>query len=110
MSSNISITGQHVEITPPLHDYVVDKISRTQRHVHDITSIHVVLSVEKLRQKAKINMHLHGSELVAEHECEDMYTAIDKMADLIERQAVKHKNRQTQRHTNELDPVPKENN
>ena len=49
----LNITGHHVEVTPSLNEYVTGKVSKLERHFDNVTNVHVVLGVEKLRQKAK---------------------------------------------------------
>ncbi len=49
----LNITGQHMEITPPLRDYVTEKMQKLERHFDHVTNVHVVLSVEKQRHKAE---------------------------------------------------------
>ena len=49
----INVSGHHVEVSPALHDYVTSKMNRIERHFEQITSIDVILSVEKQRQKAE---------------------------------------------------------
>jgi putative sigma-54 modulation protein len=50
-----------------------------------------MLTVEKLRQKAEATVHVSGAELFAIAEHEDMYAAIDALADKLDRQIIKHK-------------------
>ena len=51
----------------------------------------VVLTVEKLEQKAEANVHVSGNDLHAEAVDADMYAAIDALADKLDRMVVKHK-------------------
>ena len=53
----IKLSGHHVEITQALHDYVHDKLERIERHFDNVTSAQVILSVEKLNQKAEATIH-----------------------------------------------------
>mgnify|MGYP001819656322 CR=1 FL=1 len=53
--------------------------------------MHVILSVEKLAQKAEANMHVSGAEIYAEATHEDMYAALDALVDKLDRQLIKHK-------------------
>ncbi|MCK9529555.1 MAG: ribosome-associated translation inhibitor RaiA [Gammaproteobacteria bacterium] len=87
----LNITGHHVEITDALRAYVSDKLGRLERHFDHLTNAHVVLSVEKLRQKAEATIHVAGNDLFAECVDEDMYAAIDSMVDKLDRQLMKHK-------------------
>jgi len=87
----VNITGLHVELTDALRDYVNEKLARVERHYDNITTVQVTLSVEKERQQAACTMHVAGAELHAEATHNDMYAAIDALADKLDRQLVKHK-------------------
>ena len=87
----INLTGHHVEITDALRQYVTNKIERLERHFDYVTNVHVVLSVEKLQQKAEATMHMSGADVFADSVNEDMYAAIDGLVDKLDRQVKKHK-------------------
>jgi putative sigma-54 modulation protein len=87
----LTITGHHLEITVPLREYVESKLERLQRHFDQITATHVILTVEKMVQKAEATIHIAGRDLFAHAESEDMYAAIDALADKLDRQLIKHK-------------------
>jgi putative sigma-54 modulation protein len=97
----INLTGHHVELTPPLHDYVNSKMERLERHFDHVTDIHVILSVEKLRHKAEATLHVSGGTLFADAVQEDMYAAIDSLTDKLDRQVKKHKEKLTDHHRSE---------
>ena len=88
---NFSVTGHHVDITPAIRAYVVSKLDRITRHFDNVIDVSVVLTVEKLEQKAEANVHVSGNDLHAEAVDEDMYAAIDALADKLDRMVVKHK-------------------
>jgi putative sigma-54 modulation protein len=50
-----------------------------------------VLSVDKLRQQITANLHIRGKEIHAECADADMYAAIDALADKLDRQVLRHK-------------------
>ena len=91
----LNVTGHHVDVTPPMHDYVSQKLERLERHFDHVTNVHVILSVEKLRQKAEATLHISGGNLFADAQDEDMYAAIDAMVDKLDRQIRKHKEKMT---------------
>jgi putative sigma-54 modulation protein len=88
---NLTISGHHVDITPAIREYVMNKLERITRHFDQVIDVTVIMSVEKLRQKAEINLHIRGKDLHAEAVEEDLYTAIDLLIDKLDRQVVKHK-------------------
>jgi putative sigma-54 modulation protein len=87
----IQISGHHVDVTDSLREYVNTKLGKVQRHFDNITNGHVTLTVEKNRQKAEATVHVSGADLHAASESEDMYAAIDNLADKLDRQVIKHK-------------------
>lgn len=87
----LTISGHHVEVTNALREYVTTKVSRLERHHDKITSTHVILSVEKLLQKAEATLHVAGADIFANSESEDLYAAIDTLTDKLDRQLIKHK-------------------
>ncbi|KAB7623821.1 ribosome hibernation-promoting factor, HPF/YfiA family [Alkalilimnicola sp. S0819] len=97
----INVTGHHVDITEALRSYVKDKLDRLERHFDNVVDVHVILTVEKLDQKAEATMLLSGARIHAEATHEDMYAAIDALIDKLDRQVVKHKEKLTDHHRRE---------
>lgn len=87
----ISVTGHHVEVTDALRSYVESKLKRLERHFDQLIHVHVILGVEKLRQKAEASIHVNGAKVFADSVHEDMYAAIDSLIDKLDRQVIKHK-------------------
>lgn len=98
---NLNISGHHVEVTPPLRDYVLAKLKRVERHFDKLISADVILSVEKLRQKAEATIHASGADLHAEAIDGDMYAAIDLLMDKLDQQTRKHKEKLREHHGKE---------
>ena len=88
---NLHLTGHHLDITPAIRAYVVSKLDRINRHFDHVIDVTVVLSVDKLQQKVEANVHLRGKDIRAESADEDMYAAIDALADKLNRQVLKYK-------------------
>jgi putative sigma-54 modulation protein len=89
----INLTGHHVEVTSSLRDYVNTKFAKLERHFDHINNVHVVLTVEKLQQKAEATLHLSGTEAFASSTNSDMYAAIDLLIDKLDRQILKYKDK-----------------
>ncbi len=87
----LNISGHHLDITDAIHDYVTNKIARLERHNSHITNVSVILSVDKLVQKAEATVHADGLEIFADSEHEDLYAAIDALSDKLDRQLIKRK-------------------
>jgi putative sigma-54 modulation protein len=91
----MNITGHHIEVTPAIRDHVKLKLERVIRHFDHVTSVHVILSVDKLQQKAEVTLHVKGKDIYADATDTDLYVAIDLLADKLDRQVVKHKEKIT---------------
>ncbi len=91
----INLSGHHVDISPALRDYVTSKLSKLERHFDHVTNAHVVLTVEKLVQKAEASIHISGGQLFADAAGSDMYAAIDALTDKLDRQIRRHKEKLT---------------
>ena len=88
---NLNLTGVHLDVTPAIRAYVVAKMDRVNRHFDHVIDVNVILSVDKLRQKCEANVHVRGKEIHAESIDPDMYAAIDSLADKLDRQVLKYK-------------------
>lgn len=97
----LNVTGQNIDMTESLQNYVEEKMEKIERHFDNVTHVHVVLSVEKLRQKAEATINTGGADLHANAVNEDMYAAIDALVDKLDRQIKKHKEKLTDHHRSE---------
>lgn len=97
---NLTITGHHLEVTPAIRDYIESKLDRVIRHFDHVTNVSVILTVEKLVQKAEVTLHVRGRDIFVEAESEDMYATLDNLMDKLDRQVLKHKEKSSE-HTRE---------
>lgn len=90
-----SITGRHIDLTDAIKDYVESKFKRLERHQQSLMNAEVILSVNKLVQKAEAKLDLDGFTVYAEAEDKDLYAAIDALTDKLDRQIHRHKEQLT---------------
>jgi putative sigma-54 modulation protein len=90
---NLNVSGHHLEVTPAIRSYVSAKLERVKRHFDHVIDAHVILSVDKLRRKAEVTLHVRGKDIHCACEEQDLYAAIDLMADKLDRQVIKYKDR-----------------
>ena len=88
----LTLTGHHVEVTPPLREYVRKKMERVLRHFERVVDVRCILTVEKLEHKAEATL---GADAVEQ----DMYAAIDALADNLDRLVRKHKEKLSDHHS-----------
>ncbi|WP_237066257.1 ribosome hibernation-promoting factor, HPF/YfiA family [Microbulbifer guangxiensis] len=87
----INISGRHLDVSPALRDYCLEKLDKLANHNDLITNAQVTLSIEREIQRAEALMHVNGTEVFANAEADDMYAAIDGLTDKLDRQLLKHK-------------------
>jgi putative sigma-54 modulation protein len=90
---NLSVSGHHLEVTPALRSYVQSKLGRVKRHFDHVIDAHVILTANKVKQKAEVTLHVRGKDLHCESEEVDLYAAIDLLADKLDRQILKYKDK-----------------
>lgn len=86
-------TGRHVEVTPALRAHVEDHFHKVLHIFNNDPSVraHVVMSVEKNRQTGEILVHWRDHTLTATDTNADMYQALTRAINKIEKQAIKLK-------------------
>lgn len=100
---NIIISGKNIEITEALRERVTKRVKKLEKFFNSDTEVHVTLSVQRVSQIVEITIPFNGVTLRAEDQNEDMYTSIDRVVDLIERQIRKNKTRLERRfHENDF--------
>ena len=87
----IIVTGRHIEVTPALKDYAEKKIARFERYLSNISEAVATLSVEKYRHKVEVLLKVNGVLIQAESITGDVYSSIDEVAEKLERQIKKYK-------------------
>ncbi len=87
----INLTGHHLEISEPLHAYVMTKFKKLERFFDHINHVHVILTVEKIHQIAEATLHINRGEIHAKADAQNMYAAIDLLIDKLVKQLNKHK-------------------
>jgi len=88
---NLNITGHHIEVTDAIRTYTTEKLDRVVRHFDNVTSVNVILSIDKLKQRAEATVHVRGKDIHVESADADLYAAIDILADKLDRQVQKYK-------------------
>ncbi|MFH1405124.1 MAG: ribosome-associated translation inhibitor RaiA [Patescibacteria group bacterium] len=90
-----SIKGSNIELTQAIKKYATDKISSLDKFLKDFgPSVQADIEVCKETHKHQKGMHFHcsvimpipGEVLHAEEKAEDLYEAIDKVKDKLQRQ------------------------
>lgn len=99
----VMVTFRRVRSTKGLRQHAEEKVQHAVRFLHRPIEAHVILSVEKQRHIAEVQVTGSRLNLTATEETGDLYSAIDLAATKLERQAkkqmAKYKDRKTNNHT-----------
>jgi len=90
----IHFTGHQIEVTDALRTFTEEKLQKLKKHFDRIINIHVTFHVEKLSQIVEATILVSKAELHAKAESENMYAAVDDLIDKLDRQLIKHKEKQ----------------
>jgi len=89
----VIVSGKNIEVTDALKERAIKKLGKLSKFFDADTEANVTMSVEKNRHIFEVTILFNGVLLRAEVENEDMYAAIDKSVDILERQIRRHKTR-----------------
>lgn len=97
----VNLSGHHVDVTPALRSYVERKLGRILRRFDRVIEVQCTLTVDKLRHRAESTVFVSGPTIHAAAVAEDMYAAIDSLADKLDRRVRRHKERLRDHHAPE---------
>lgn len=97
----LHLSGHHVEVTPAMRAYAEKRLERVWRHFGRVIDVHMVMSVEKNVHKAEATLHVSGNDIHADATDDNMYRAIDALADKLDRCMAKHKEKSVDHHNTE---------
>jgi len=103
---NLTIHGNHMDVSAALREHIIGKLARVDRHFDRIIDATVQLTVEKVQQRAEITLRVRGNKIHVEALGEDMYAAIDTLVDKLDRQVLRHKDRLHDHHSEEVRNPP----
>lgn len=94
----IHVTGKNIEITDAIKAYVKEKFGKVANHYDQITGMDVILSVIKNpaasgKHIAEVSCKMNTGVVRCEESAESMYESIDLLADKLDRQVKKFKNK-----------------
>ena len=94
----IHVNGKNIEITDAIKAYVKEKFGKVANHYDQITGMDVILSVIKNpaasgKHIAEVSCKMNTGVVRCEESAESMYESIDLLADKLDRQVKKHKNK-----------------
>jgi putative sigma-54 modulation protein len=87
----LTISGQHVEISGTLRKYIQRKLTRIDRHFRPVIQNHMMLHLANNHHRVKTTAHIKGAQWHAAAENKKLCAAIDRVVGKLNRQATKHR-------------------
>jgi putative sigma-54 modulation protein len=94
-----SVTFKNLDPSEHLKSYVSEKLDRFDNYLDNPAEASVVLSVQKFRHIAEVNIIGDRLKINGKEETNDMYSAIDMVLDKLESQIKKNKEKIRERRT-----------
>ena len=92
---NFNIRGSKLEVTEAIKNYIETKLSKLDKYFKDADELTANILIKKhgISEKIEVTIPIKKMILRSEESDKDLYAAIDKVADKLERQIRKNKTR-----------------
>jgi len=92
----LKITGKNLELSPQMRDHIERKLGKLGRYLPKLIESEVEVSAEKTRSPkhhfvVQATLNSNGTLLRGEERAEDIFTAVDKLVDIMNRQIERYK-------------------
>ena len=96
----VTVTGRQFEITPALRRHLDVRLNRMHRYLDRLHGAQVTLSTQKHLYRAEVVLHANGRDFTSKDTAEDMYSAVDRVADKLDKQLARFKDKRTSQRKN----------
>jgi len=94
---NVNFTARQTHITPDLKKYCQKRLKSLEKFIGPLTEAGIILTVEKYRHRAEINVKARRSSLNVVEETHDMYNSLNLAFDNLEKRLKKEKEKSRER-------------
>jgi putative sigma-54 modulation protein len=93
---DMQITGKNMDVLPTVRSYITTKLGKINRYLPNILSFEVVVAEEQTRAPdqrfiVQVTINNNGTLLRGEERGQDLYTATDKVTEIMSRQIEHYK-------------------
>lgn len=101
----ITVEGRHVNVTPAMKDYAVEKISKIDRFTDRVIDVQVTMDIQKREHRVDILMKVDHIRIKSHGATDDMYISVDHAVDRLTSQLRRYRKRITEHHAKGLPAV-----
>ena len=102
----MKITGRHMDVTPALKRHIRSRFERMERYDVSLDRLEIVLSITKLQHTAEVVCSISGKRFQAKTSTREMYATVDQLADRLDAQIRKYKERRVEHKGRKKTQVP----
>lgn len=102
----MKITGRHMDVTPALKRHIRSRFERMERYDVSLDRLEIVLSITKLQHTAEVVCSISGKRFQAKTSTREMYATVDQLADCLDAQIRKYKERRVEHKGRKKTQVP----
>lgn len=89
----VLVRGKGVVITDGLRDYAIKRLGKLTNHFHNLNSATVTQTIQGQMHRVEVQLDGDGVKVRCEERGDDLYAAIDRISNKLERQMQKYKSR-----------------
>jgi putative sigma-54 modulation protein len=90
---DVQVRGKGVVVTEAMREYAIRKVNKLTRHFGNLNGATVTQTVQGKSHRVEVQLDGDGITLRGEDRGDDIYAAIDRVSDKLERQMQKYKDR-----------------
>lgn len=95
---NITVSGRHVDVPPPLKTYAEEKCGKLERFYDRVQTVEIVFDMEAGKNRCEVIARAdHHTTFVAKESHDDAYASLDAAVRDLERQLTRHKEKHRNR-------------
>lgn len=102
---NITLTGRHLQVTEPMKDYAMEKVSKIERFTDRIIDVNIIMDIQRFEHRAEIILKIGNLKIVGSGNSDNMYVSIDQAVQRITEQLLKYKSKLQDYHAKGLPDI-----
>ena len=101
----IHIFGRHVEVTDPMKQYAIEKLTKIERFGGKVLDATVVMDIQKLTHTVDFIIDVNNVKIKVSGQTRDMYSAIDQAIDRLVRKLSRYLEKIHEHHSKGLSAI-----
>jgi ribosome hibernation promoting factor len=92
-SMQLRITARHFDMNGDLKEFAEKNFAKLERYFENIVDCHLILTKDRYQQVAEGTLQVYGTVITSKVATNDMHASIEKLAEKMETQLKRHKDK-----------------